>query len=144
MDVYHKMVLRSHLDQLPSYQIPSPMQQEIPEMKFLKPLAQAVAFHRHGNELAVVIAGENLWFCHSIQVGSRKEKVEARDVSRRSIQFNCELDSEDLGFSADSDTVTVKLESHFYNPAKGKVQVTHKVSCMLLHMTNHSVTVTVY
>ncbi len=127
MALYHKMVLRSHLDQLPEYRIPAPVQQAVPEMKNLKPSAQAVAFHCHGNELAVVITGENLWFCHHVQVGSHKEKVEAGDVSRKSIQFNCGLDSGDLGFSADSDRVKVKLESHFCNPVKPNVEVTHKV-----------------
>lgn len=138
MDTYHKVVLRSYLDQPAEYRVPLSVQQNVPEVKFLKPSAQAVAFHRHGNELAVVISGENLWFCHEIQVGSHKEKVEAGDVSRRSIQFNCGLNSEDLGFSADSDKVKVNLENHFYNRVKGNVQVTHKVGfndcVIMLHM----------
>ncbi len=132
MDLFHNMVLRSYLDQFPEYRIPAPVLQAVPEMKSFKPLAEAVAFHRYGNELSVTITGENLWFCHHVQVGSRKEKVEAEDVSRKSIQFNCGLDSGDLGFSADSDGVKVILISHFCNPVRaGNVQVAHKVCSII-------------
>lgn len=100
-------------------------------MKSLKPNINSVAFHHHGKELAVVLDGDNLWFCHKINIPTIK--TEADNVSCRSIQFNyIPHDKNDI--PKGSDTVLVRLHSHFANPKRNTVEAKEQVNWYILFM----------
>ena len=74
METYYKKVLRGFLDKEPDcYKIPPQKTLEsIQEVKSLLPTISKVELHLHkhpdGQELAVVINGDNLWFCSILNV----------------------------------------------------------------------------
>ena len=127
MEIYNRRTFRSYIEQSPSkYNIPPLSEETISEMKILKPSVQAVAFHRHANELATVVEGENLWFCHQIAVGPHKTNTPAQKISRKAIIFNFTL-SDKHNIPTDDDRVKATLSSHFYHPQSKVVPVAHKV-----------------
>ena len=87
-------------------------------------------FSRLGDEIAVVVEGNNLWFCDQIKVGSR-HVIDTRgsDASKRSINFNyVPLNDQDLLVEHNAKTVEVCLYSHFSSPIRKKdVAATKKV-----------------
>ena len=90
-----------------------------------KPTAKSIAFHQHGDELAITLEGTNLWFVSSIQVGPLKKScVSAKATNQNSIQFN-------LQYKPDSqltdEKVDVVVESQFCKPINHSLQVTKKV-----------------
>ena len=96
------------------------------DLMLTKPSIGSVSFHRHGKQIAVTIKGNNMWFCYQVKVGKHWEKIEARDVSQRSIQFNYDPES-NPGLSSDEVNINVSLCTHFHNPVRGKVKIDHKV-----------------
>ena len=74
MEIYYKKVLRGFLDKEPDcYKIPQQKTSEsIQEVKSLLPTISKIELHLHkhpdGQELAVVINGDNLWFCSTLDV----------------------------------------------------------------------------
>ena len=129
MVTYHLKVMRGFLECFPAYKLPQPQTKDLKEVALLKPSVNSVSFHQHGKELAVVIEGDNLWFCYSVKVSSLKAvETLAGNSTRRSIQFNYTPQSE-RDFHTD-ETVGVKLFSHFSNPIRRPaVQVIKKVAC---------------
>ena len=98
------------------------------------PNALGVAFHRHGKELAVVVTGQNLWFCNEVKVSGHIESISPDKISQKSIQFNCSIDEEHI-LSPDSDSIPLALFSHFCSPKRNHVPITNKVSyfvCQLI------------
>lgn len=98
------------------------------EVKFVKPSINSVSFHHHGKEVAITVTGENLWFCNRVKVGPIIEQfIDAKNISQKSMQFNCNEDK--LSFLGSADHVSVKVWSHFSNPVPfHKVEVKKKVS----------------
>lgn len=88
----------------------------------LKPEVTKAKFFRHADEVAIVLEGLNLWFCHEILVGSRKEtritiNPKGQETTNRSIIFNYTPKKEDdLLISHKSSKVTITLYSHFCKP----------------------------
>ena len=74
MTVYHLKILRGYLEKEPGpYVIPQRSSSSSTEgVKSLLPSISKVELHLHkhpdGQELAVVINGDNLWFCNSIEI----------------------------------------------------------------------------
>lgn len=98
-----------------------------------KPSVSGIIFSRLGDEIAVAVEGDNLWFCDQIKVGSRSGSrvinTCGSDASKRSINFNYVPSSDgDLLVEHKADTVEVCLYSHFCNPIRRKdVKATKKV-----------------
>ena len=93
----------------------------------LKPSVRAVDICRHGNETAVVLEGENLWFCHQVTVGGHHELLPAQKATALSIQFNIPHQECDI-FNVEDDKVKVSLQSHFSSPIEESISASVKVS----------------
>ena len=88
MTNYCQKIFRSFLEKPPEFTPPSTAKQSLPELTMLKPSVTSVELHSHGNELAVVVEGSNLWFCYQVSVGGHTVQTPAHDLSGTSIQFN--------------------------------------------------------
>ena len=101
----------------------------VKEVSQTKPAANSIAFHWHGNELAITLEGTDLWFVSSIQVGLLENLcVSAKATNQNVIQFN-------LPYKPDQgtdDEVDVIVESQFYEPIKCSLKVTKKVKTKFL------------
>lgn len=105
--------------------------QQVPEVGVLKPRVEGVAFHCYGSsEVAVVVLGDQLWFCYEIHLGEgnecRKISTPAQHVTRKSIQFNY-TPSEKNDISTSCNKIKVTLHSRFYGPVGAVVDVKKKV-----------------
>ena len=101
-------------------------------LSLLKPDVSSITFYRHGDEIALVLQGQNLWFCSKIGINGRKniiiDNLEA-DATSRSVRFNyTPRDEKDLIIERRTETVDIVLYSHFANPIKRKVPVKCMVS----------------
>ena len=93
----------------------------------IKPVANSIAFHQHGNELAITLEGNDLWFVSSIQVGPLKNLcVSARKTNQNSIQFNLQYKADYTELTA-GEEVDVIVKSQFYKPINCSLKVTKKV-----------------
>ncbi len=89
----------------------------------MKPKVSRALFFRHADEIAIVLEGENLWFCHKIKIGAREEAriieidADGQDTTMRTINF-CYIPkgTDDLLIRIDSKNVTITLFSHFCKP----------------------------
>ena len=133
-------------------------------ISILKPDVSSIKFYRHGDEIALVLEGENLWFCYNIRITSTdgsstrtiKSTLEA-NATCHSINFHyTPSDDKDLLIQrGKSVTVDVVLYSHFANPinkknipAKCMVSYTFKQYCssynftrvLILHYYNNAST----
>jgi len=124
MDDYRHSTLRGFLEKgSPKYVVPSPAE-AVKEIGFLKPEVTTIEVHKYPNEVAVVLQGDNLWFCHEIRLGNYVPPVPklAEHIARRSIQFNFHLSEQTANIIADGGHVKVTLSSHFANPIKRRVK----------------------
>ena len=93
----------------------------------LKPSVTSVELHSHGNELAVVVEGSNLWICYQISVGGHTVQTPAHDLSGTSIQFN--IQREDSKVKVEEGKVMAVLYSHFSKrPFNKEVSALQRVS----------------
>ena len=132
-DYFHAIV-RGYLEETPVYSLPPVSTIGVREMSLLKPSISSVAFHLHGKEVAVVIEGNNFWFCTRVHVSSiPRIEIEAENISCKSIQFNyTPRDENDI---PEGDNIVVTLHSHFANPIrKPKIPVKRKVCMYLLQL----------
>ena len=98
-----------------------------------KPSVSGVVFSRLGDEIAVVVEGNNLWFCDQIKVGSRVINTHGSDASKRSINFNyVPMNDQDLLVEHNAKTVEVCLYSHFSSPIRKKDVTATKKVCLLI------------
>ena len=123
IDDYRRSTLKGLLEKdLPKYVIPNPAE-PVKEISLLKPEVTNVEVHKYSKEVAVVLQGDNLWFCHEIRLGNYVPPVLnlAEHIARRSIQFNFRL-SETANIVTDDGHVKVTLFSHFANPIRRRVK----------------------
>ncbi len=114
-------MFKSYIKQPPKPGLP------VNDLSVVKPSITSVDFRRHGREVCVTVNGDNLWFCHHIQVAQYKTKVCAKDTSEHSLQFNYDAENSSK-ISMDADDVRVVLSGHFSNPVKdSRAPVTRKV-----------------
>ena len=100
---------------------------QLKDITNIKLSISSVDFRRHGREVSVTVNGDNLWFCYHIQVAQYETKVQARETSQHSLQFNYDPEN-DSKIPTDAGHVRVVLSSQFYNPVKqSHVQVSRKV-----------------
>ena len=94
---------------------------------YLRPDVRAIEFHKYPTEHAVILEGENLWFCHEIRLGQEENiiNIEDRgdDVSQHLIQFNYSPTKKTDLIVSDNGIVKVALKSHFSNPVRRKIKV---------------------
>ena len=124
MSEYQQRLFRSYLDQIPSkYSPPLSSRRPLEQVKILKPSVSKAEFHCHGNKIAIILDGDNLWFCHQVDVGSgnkaRTIKNPRSDITRCSIMFDYtpESDQDNLVDSR-AEEVQVTIHSHFTKPLR--------------------------
>ena len=105
MKCYHEKIVRSFMKDLPP-----PSSNSIADVEAMKPTISSASFHMNGSELAITVAGENLWFTTLVKVGPFKQRVSAENTSQKSLQFNVEGKEQ---FSSASDSVSVKVWNQF-------------------------------
>jgi len=128
---YFSSVFASYLYKPPQLKITDPVK-TIGDVAMTKPVASSIAFHQHGKELAITLEGDNLWFVHSIQVGSsQKLSVSPMATNQKSVQFNLQCKPDELAVTADR--IKVVIESQFFEPISSLLKVTKKV-CTHLYM----------
>ena len=120
------MLFHGYLDQAPKLSLPSSPAHPPGGMAELKPSVRAVDICHHGNETAVVLEGENLWFCHQVTVGGHHELLPAQKATASSIQFS--LSRQDNSISIEDGRVEICLQDHFSRPIKESVEVNVEVS----------------
>ena len=118
----------TYFDKQPKLKIIEPVS-SFSEVAATKPVTKSIAFHQHGNELAITLEGEDLWFVNSIQVGTlNKLSVSAKATNQKSIQFNLPYkQNPELSITADAE-VKVVVESQFCKPINSSLKVTKKVT----------------
>ena len=128
MAEYCQKIFRSSLEKFPEYTPPSPTKQSPVELTMLKPSVTSVELHSHGNELAIVAEGNNLWFCYQISIGGHTVQTQAHDLSGTSIQFN--VQREESKIKVVEEKVEVVVCNHFSKkkPPNNIVPVHRKVS----------------
>ena len=132
MEEYRQSLLRGFLEKsLPNYSLPDPAAGPVKEVGFLKPNVNTVEVHKYPDEVAVVLEGDNLWFCHQIRLGDYIPHIPklAEHIARRSIQFNFCLSKQTAKIVADDGYVKVTLFSHFAHPIRRRVKA-ELVSCL--------------
>ena len=141
MGQYQQRLFRGYLDRSPSkYSPPLPSRHPLEQVKILKPSVTKAEFHRHGNNIAVILEGDNLWFCHQVELGSGKNartiKMPNSEVTRCSIMFDYTPTSDrDNLVDSKERQVKVTLHSHFAKPLRDQtVTIVCKVRlyCMLI------------
>ena len=101
-----------YLDKDPKYSLPSAPAHSPGTLSNLKPSVRSVEICHHGNETAVVLEGENLWFCHQVTVGGHHELLPAQKATASSIQFN--IPRQDGNIEIKDGKVKISLENHFF------------------------------
>ena len=124
MKSYHEKIVRCFVKDLPPRS-----SKPVADVVAVKPAITSVSFHMNGNELAITVVGDNLWFCTSVKVGPFQQRVCAENTSEKSLQFNVEGKKQ---FSSTSDYVSVKIWSQFSSPVVcSNAEVKRKVYCLL-------------
>ena len=132
MAAYAKKVFRAFLEKSttsePAYKIPLSPKCVPPELPDLTPSLMSVQLHRHGNELAVVVEGSNLWFSYQIALqGMPRVPIPGRKSSGCEIQFNVKGNDSIALEDGKVKEVRVTLHSYFSKPMKVDVPLQHKV-----------------
>lgn len=100
-----------------------PQNSNTPKQFKMKPNVTKAEFFRHDDEVAIVLKGINLWFCHKIKIGTRQDaryievNAEGQDTTMRSINFNYKPKEEyDLLIRSKPSKVNINitLYSHFF------------------------------
>ena len=140
MENYYKKVLRGFLDKEPDcYKIPPRKTSEsIQEVKSLLPTISKVELHLHkhpnGQELAVVINGDNLWFCSILDVKISRNKsifieISPKHITEKQICYNHSVSATFSYADIDGDDVVhVTVYSRFANTFSQYIPVFYNVS----------------
>lgn len=140
MEDYHQKVIRGYLDK-EGYSMPARKDSEISSVKSLMPLITEIELHQHkhpgGSELAIVINGDNLWFCNGIDIELTdvqilKVRISAENVTQKQIQYNCSLHDHDCFMPENKDKYChVTVYSKFANPHRYEVLMVYNVSLII-------------
>ena len=135
MSFYAQKLFHGFLKRAPEYILPPSPKGALPELDDLKPTLSSVELHRHGNELAVVVEGSNLWFSYQISLhDTQRIQILGEDSSGTSIHYNIPGDQEDK-VKMDSRMVKVFLQTHFSSmPVKQLVSVHRKVKVNIFYL----------
>ena len=140
MDIYHKNILRGYLDKEPEcYKIPPfKTSESVQRVKSLLPIITKVELHLHkhpdGKELAVIITGDNLWFCYYVEIylvsETLKIYISPKDITGKQINYNHIYSINDTFAHAtiDAEYVHVMVYSSFTNAISTVVPLVYTVS----------------
>ena len=128
LEYVREKLFHGYLDKESKYSLPSSPAHPPGGMTELKPSVRAVDICHHGNEIVVVLEGENLWFCHQVTVGGHHELLPAQKVTASSIQFS--IPHKDAVLNVEYGKVKVFLQSHFSRSMKESIVVNVEVSAM--------------
>ena len=143
MNEYHLKVLRAYLEKEPEpYAIPQHSSlSSIEGVKSLQPSISNIELHVHkhpdGHELAVVINGDNLWFCDSIEIAICESEhlnieISAERVARKQICYNKSFRNQAFTRKQiDADRLPVKVYSRFTDPITTEIPMLYNVSLLL-------------
>ena len=132
---YTESIFDAYLDKPPKYVFPESPKCALGDVDGLKPSVSEVHIHHHGKQSAIVLEGNNLWFCYQISFRSHIMTVTAADVSNTAIQFNSTHES-----NSQKDKEVVALISYFSSkPIKMKPQVNEKVPLNNVYTRRHHV-----
>jgi hypothetical protein len=114
----------------------------IQEIPILKPDAKSINFYRHGEEVALVFEGTNLWFCSHIKITKkgRSRLINALESppTCHSIHFNYTPKNEDdLLINKKEDVIDVLFYSHFTKSIRKKLPAYQIVSCSKMGIMHH-------
>ena len=147
MSEYQIRLSRSYLERQRASYSPRFSSRYLPLVKILKPSVSTAAFYRHGDEIAMVLEGDNLWFCHQIEVPvsstakTHAIKTPASDITRCSIQFNYKpICDDDFLVNLKAEDIQVTLFSHFSKPLRDQTAlIVCKVTHYLLQESHHRI-----
>lgn len=143
MDEYHLKILRAYLEKNPEpYALPQRSSlSSIEGVESLQPSISKIELHLHkhpnGQELAVVINGDNLWFCDSIEITiceseHLKIEISAERVAQKQICYNKSFRNEAFTpKQIDADFLPVKVYSRFADPIATEIPMSYNVSSLL-------------
>ena len=95
---------------------------------------------RLGDEIALIVEGDHLWFCNHIKIGTRSDGRDipipaAYNAAKRSLNVNyTPQDENDELVDIKAEVLTVHLYSHFCNPIKKDVKIIRKVNTCNLYI----------
>ena len=131
MITYGRILSESYLEREPDKHMPAAgAVEKVGRIGMLIPTLAKIELQIHPNEHVLVLEGENLWFCHKLQLGDYSHMVDIdtnfQNVTQRRIRFNFPPNERLLGLAAEG-LVKVTLHSHFTRaiPVRHNIQVVH-------------------
>ena len=128
---YGRTLSESYLEREPDRHTPAARAVEkVGRIGMLIPTLARIELQIHPNEHVLVLEGENLWFCHKLQLGDYSNMVDIdtnfQNVTEHMIRFNFPPNERLLGLAAEGE-VKVTLHSHFTRaiPVRQNIQVVH-------------------
>ena len=131
MSTYTQKIFKAFLEKQPKYELPTNPSGALHELDDLKPILSSVELHRHGNELAVVVEGSNLWFSYQIALhDTQKIDIHGHEANGTAIKYHLNGDHESKVVVV-NENVKVYLLTHFSSKAvRQNVSVHKKVSIL--------------
>lgn len=100
--------------------------EKVGRIGMLIPTLARIELQIHPNEHVLVLEGENLWFCHKLQLGDYSNMVDIdtnfQNVTQHMIRFNFPPNERLLGLAAEG-VVKITLNSQFANPVRQNMNI---------------------
>ena len=126
---YQNNLSRSYLEREPESYTPAGRAravEKVGRIGMLNPTPTRIELQIYPNEHILVLEGENLWFCHKIQLGDYNNRVDIdtdfQNVTQRMIRFNIPPNERLIGLAAKGE-VKLTLNSHFAKPVWQSVNI---------------------
>ena len=129
MSTYIQKIFKAFLEKQPKYELPTSPSGALCELDDLKPILSSVELHRHGNELAVVVEGSNLWFSYQITLhDTQKIAIHGHEANGTAIKYHLKGDHESKVVVA-NEKVKVYMFTHFSSKMVKQNVSVHKKVC---------------
>ena len=140
MSIYTQKIFKAFLEKQPKYELPTSPSGALCELDDLKPILSSVELHRHGNELAVVVEGSNLWFSYQITLhDTQKIDIHGHKSNGTAIKYHLNGNDECKVVVVD-EKVKVYLLTHFSSKTmRQNVPVHKKVSIIIIVIQSYYV-----
>ena len=126
---YTSNLTRSYLEREPDrYTAATRAVEKVGRIDMLIPNPTRIELRIYPNEHVLILEGENLWFCHKLQLGEYDNRVDIdtnfQNVTQRMIRFNFPPNEKLLGLVAEGE-MKVTLHNHFARvaPVQQRIQV---------------------
>ncbi len=128
MTTYWEKLFRGYLDRAPEYTIPSPGKAHS-AVDNVMPIVTGIILHDHGSELALVLEGQNFWFCYRLSIHGESIDTPASKIAGTSIKLNFNKDSKrSLSSVSNEQELSVKVFCLFSKaPQQATLNVQKKV-----------------